>query len=576
MWNRRHNLESDMAFKLAGLSGLIEKLRDNGEQSLLQRLLRRSATNTAHSVDSVKNTRLILFLGLFLLVAAVSLWLDVSQNQHDNAYIERVAQTQIGAQSLAKNVQLVARGLASAQPMAQSETSHISALIAGLQDEGGVFGYGEGITAALQGMTAEWQAVEKLLKQQQTADASPDSAANATAIASGADRIVSAGNALIQAAHHSSRAGLWLIIAVVAGVLAGITMVLFGRRQVKTAESHFASVEQVNLTNQEAVLKLLDEMGDLADGDLTVKAEVSENITGAIADSINYTIDSLRSLVEEINHATAQVSSASDQAQSITMRLQAAAQKQSQQIEEAGAAVKQIAESIREVSVNAGESAQVAQRSLQAASQGAVAVQNTIAGMNDIRSQIQETSKRIKRLGESSQEIGEIVELISDITEQTNILALNAAIQAASAGEAGRGFTVVAEEVQRLAERSSEATRQIGAIVKTIQQDTHDAVSAMERSTEGVVEGAKLSDAAGQALNEIGEVTSSLAQRIASISQTTGAQTEMERKVTQLMEEIQAITSQTTEGTKQTAGAIGQLADLAEELKASVAGFKLS
>jgi twitching motility protein PilJ len=227
------------------------------------------------------------------------------------------------------------------------------------------------------------------------------------------------------------------------------------------------------------------------------------------------------------------------------------------------------------VSSTAEEGAQVAQRSLAAADKGRVAVQDSIAGMNDIREQIQETSKRIKRLGESSQEIGEIVELISDITEQTNVLALNAAIQAASAGEAGRGFTVVAEEVQRLAERSGEATKQIAAIVKTIQADTHDAVSAMEYSTQGVVEGAKLSDAAGQALEEISNVSKSLAELIAKISTDTQHQAGVATGVATAMEGIRQVTDQTTDGTKRTAVSIGELANLAAELKGSVSGFKV-
>ena len=244
-------------------------------------------------------------------------------------------------------------------------------------------------------------------------------------------------------------------------------------------------------------------MGDLADGDLTMRAQVTEDITGAIADSMNYTIDELRTLVTGVNNAAIQVTQKTAQAQSISAELLGAAERQSKEIEETTAQVLQVSRSISEVSTTAEEGARVAQRSLAAADKGRAAVQNSISGMNDIREQIQETSKRIKRLGESSQEIGEIVELISDITEQTNVLALNAAIQAASAGEAGRGFSVVAEEVQRLAERSGEATKQIGAIVKTIQADTQDAVAAMEKSTQGVVEGAKLSDAAGQALSEI-------------------------------------------------------------------------
>ena len=362
--------------------------------------------------------------------------------------------------------------------------------------------------------------------------------------------------------------------------LLGLLIVSFiwisGSRQAKTIESAVMMLENDGQQNQMAVLNLLDEMGDLADGDLTVRAEVRENITGAIADSINYTIDSLRDLVTGINRASEQVNTATGQAQATSVSLLSAAEKQSKQITETTEAVGNMTRSILQVSSNASQASQVAQRSLQAATQGSQAVQNTIAGMNGIREQIQETSKRIKRLGESSQEIGEIVELISDITEQTNILALNAAIQAASAGEAGRGFTVVAEEVQRLAERSSEATKQIGAIVKTIQTDTNSAVAAMEKSTEGVVEGARLSDAAGKALTEIETVSNSLARLIQSISSATEAQTEVASTVAKNMQQIQEITSQTTEGTKLTAESVGQLTKLSEELRDSVAGFKLA
>ena len=340
------------------------------------------------------------------------------------------------------------------------------------------------------------------------------------------------------------------------------------RRSAATAESE-------NKRNQEAILRLLNEMGDLADGDLTIRAQVTEDITGAIADSMNYTIDELRTLVAGVNNAAIQVTQKTAHAQSISAELLGAAERQSKEIEETTAQVLQVSRSISEVSSTAEEGARVAQRSLSAADKGRLAVQNSISGMNDIREQIQETSKRIKRLGESSQEIGEIVELISDITEQTNVLALNAAIQAASAGEAGRGFSVVAEEVQRLAERSGEATKQIGAIVKTIQADTQDAVAAMEKSTTGVVEGAKLSDAAGQALSEIDFVTKNLAQLIQTISQATQTQASATTKVAQNMQDILEITRQTTRGTQQAAGSIRDLAAVAQELKSSVSGFKL-
>ncbi|PKO35221.1 MAG: chemotaxis protein [Betaproteobacteria bacterium HGW-Betaproteobacteria-7] len=376
--------------------------------------------------------------------------------------------------------------------------------------------------------------------------------------------------------------GLFIVLMIVLVAAALATLALLARlyledtrRRALEADRQRHASELVNRENQDAILRLMNELGDLADGDLTVTATVSENITGAIADSINYTIEELRVLVGRINDAANRVTAATEIARQTSAELLDAAERQSSEIQEAGQSALDMARSMTEVSGNATQSAQVARQSLLAAEKGTQAVQDSIKGMNEIRNQIQETSKRIKRLGESSQEIGEIVELISDITEQTNVLALNAAIQAASAGDAGRGFTVVAEEVQRLAERSAEATKQIAAIVKTIQTDTQDAVSAMEQSTQGVVEGAKLSDAAGQALSEIGDVSRNLADLIESISSSTQSQADSATNVARLMQDILHVTEQTTAGTQRTALAVDELTALASELKGSVAGFKV-
>ena len=370
-------------------------------------------------------------------------------------------------------------------------------------------------------------------------------------------------------------AGL-IVLAIGLLLLLAKTYLAESRRQAETAERSRRETELVNRQNQGAILRLMNELGDLADGDLTVTATVSEDITGAIADSINYTIEELRVLVGRINDAASRVTVATGIAQQTSAELLAAAERQTTEIKSAGQSVLTMSTSMTNVSGDAKQSAMVARQSLAAAAKGTQAVEDSIKGMNKIRDQIQETSKRIKRLGESSQEIGEIVELISDITEQTNVLALNAAIQAASAGEAGRGFTVVAEEVQRLAERSGEATKQIGAIVRTIQTDTQDTVSAMEESTRGVVEGARLSDAAGQALAEIGEVSRELTALIETIADATRQQSESATKVARKMQEILLVTGQTTAGTQKTATAIGELAGLATELKGSVAGFKVT
>lgn len=345
-------------------------------------------------------------------------------------------------------------------------------------------------------------------------------------------------------------------------------------RRVESDRQRVVAENDKNST-QQAILRLMNEMGDLADGDLTIRATVTEDVTGAIADSVNYTIEELAVLVRRINDAAGRVTTATESAQRLSGELLDASERQSREITQAGSQVQEMARSMTAVSGSALQTAQVARRSLEAARKGADAVQDSIKGMNEIREQIQETSKRIKRLGESSQEIGEIVELISDITEQTNVLALNAAIQAASAGEAGRGFTVVAEEVQRLAERSAEATKQIAAIVKTIQTDTGDAVAAMENSTRNVVEGAKLSDAAGQALSEIGDVSVEMATLVEKISSDTQRQANVATEVSEAMRGILSINESTTRGTQQSAVSIGQLADLAVELKGSVSGFKV-
>jgi twitching motility protein PilJ len=327
--------------------------------------------------------------------------------------------------------------------------------------------------------------------------------------------------------------------------------------------------------NQEAILRLLDELGSLADGDLTVQATVSEDITGAIADSINFAIEALRDLVLTVNDTALRVDAAAKQTQATASHLADASENQTHQIASATKQITSMATSIEQVSANAERSTRVAQQSVEIANKGGEAVRRTIEGMNSIRETIQETSKRIKRLGESSQEIGDIVELINDIAEQTNILALNAAIQASMAGEAGRGFAVVADEVQRLAERSANATRQIEALVKTIQTDTNEAVISMEQSTAGVVSGAQLAENAGSALDEIVKVSNHIATLIQSISATARQQATAASDVSRTMNVIQEITTQTSEGTQATARNIGKLATLATELRKSVAGFKL-
>ncbi len=375
--------------------------------------------------------------------------------------------------------------------------------------------------------------------------------------------------------------GLGLLVLAVAGLLRLFVLAQTYRSREAEAQRARAELQEreakrVNDNNQAAILRLMNELQVVSEGDLTQQATVTEDMTGAIADSVNYTVEELRSLVAQVQHVVQRVMRTTQQVEHTSLELLAASGAQVREIRETGDSVLKMVGSITEVSGQAQSSAEVAHQTLQATAGGLVAAQNSISGMNAIRDQIQETSKRIKRLGESSQEIGEITELITDITEQTHVLALNAAIQAASGGEAGRGFSVVAEEVQRLAERSGDATRQISALVRAIQTDTQDAVAAMERSTYGVVEGARLTDAAGHALQDIDRVTRELAHLTERISAQTTHDAQAAKVVAANIQHILAVTEQTSAGTQSTAQVVRELSLTAEELRTSVARFKVN
>ncbi len=397
------------------------------------------------------------------------------------------------------------------------------------------------------------------------------------------EQILAASGELVQAYRNlSEQRPIQPWLGYVFGALALAFMLIRGLYSRRAAQADLAAKEaearradEVSRKNQEAILNLLDEIEGLKEGDLTVQASVGEEITGAIGDAFNDAIEALRNLVMTINETSVQVSSAAQQTQATAMHLAEASDHQAHQITAASAAVNEMAVSIDHVSRNAQESAEVAQQAVEISTKGAATVKRTIEQMDAIREQIQETSKRIKRLGESSQEIGNIVELINDIADQTNILALNASIQAAMAGESGRGFAVVADEVQRLAERSGNATKQIEALVRTIQTDTNEAVISMEQSTSGVVAGARQAEDAGDALREIEGVSKHLAGLIQNISEAARQQATAAANISDTMNVIQEITSQTSAGTNETATSIGNLADLANELRNSVAGFKL-
>ncbi|HHI76684.1 MAG TPA: chemotaxis protein [Gammaproteobacteria bacterium] len=365
------------------------------------------------------------------------------------------------------------------------------------------------------------------------------------------------------------------LLATALGALSLLLLILLGLALLRDARAREAAAEAQNQRNQAAIRRLLNEMMDLADGDLTIEATVTEDITGAIADSVNQAVEEMRNLVATINETSVQVSSAAQETRATAMHLSEASEHQREQIVNASEIVRRMSSEMDEMATRASHSVSVARQSLDIAHEGGETVRRTIDGMDRIRDQIQETSKRIKRLGESSQEIGNIVELIEDIADQTNILALNAAMQAAMAGESGRGFAVVADEVQRLAERATNATKQIEALVKTIQADTNEAVISMEASTTEVVSGAERAEEAGEALKRIEEVSRQIAEEIEKIAAGAIAQSDEARSINDTMNVIQEITNQTSEGTQQTAHSIEALARMAEQLRDTVARFKL-
>jgi twitching motility protein PilJ len=371
----------------------------------------------------------------------------------------------------------------------------------------------------------------------------------------------------------AGRGNVPLILVGIAGLLA-LLMVLI-HHQARALRRAAEGQGEQNERNQQAILRLLDELSSLADGDLTVQATVTEDITGAIADSINYAIEALRDLVTTIKDSSILVDAASKQTEGTARQLLRAGEAQAKQAAAASESMARMAMSIEEVSGNAERCSDVARHSVEIAHKGGEAVRRTISGMNTIRETIQDTSKRIKRLGESSQEIGNIVELIEEIAEQTNILALNASIEASRAGEASRGFAVVADEVQKLAERSTNATKKIEVLVSTIQSDTNEAVVSMERSTTDVVGGALLAENAGAALDEIEQVSHQIASLVQNISGSSKEQSSVAGAITKNMHVLREISGKTTESMAATTSAISKLSELASQLRKSVSGFAL-
>jgi twitching motility protein PilJ len=488
----------------------------------------------------------------------------------------RAAQLQLEARKL------IHGGADAATPQHLSDASDdLGQLLQGFEGSGGA----QGTHLTSPDAAAHLKTLDGLYAQLAPAVKRLAGAAVTLGAAQGAARAVATdAPALAGAAAGTSTAPLgralpWLVPALLAVSLAflvaALVLALNMRRAAMRQRASSDAQKKESDRNQQAILRLLDELSSLADGDLTVQATVTEDITGAIADSINYAVDALRGLVTTINGSAIQLDSATRQTQALSQHLAKASGAQSKQIAGATEYAASMASSVEEVSGNAERAADVARHSVEVAHKGGDAVRRTIDGMNAIRETIQETSKRIKRLGESSQEIGNIVELINDIAEQTNILALNASIQSSMAGEAGRGFAVVADEVQRLAERAANATKQIEVLVRTIQTDTNEAVVSMERSTTDVVGGALLAENAGAALEEIEQVSNQIASLVQNISGSARQQTGAAQNIARNMQVLKEISAQTAESTHATSAAIAKLAELSAGLRKSASGFRL-
>jgi twitching motility protein PilJ len=529
---------------------------------------------------------------LVMLILAVVVFIHgLSADAVDEAYQSRAAELRVLSERIAKNTLSSITGNEDAfiklEGARNTFAKYLKELRSGIPDKD-VPPVPQAADAALKKVETEWKKLasnaDDVLSQKAAIMAAPTLSASLSVkdeVAVNSDKVNAAAKKLLAAYAQSPARFSILGLQAGTGMAAFfliLAILLFFVRKSKLASGDGDAgdlLKEQNEKSQEAILTLLDEMGDLADGDLTVQATVTEDVTGAIADSINYTIEALRNVVNSINQTSERVASSAQETRATAMHLSEASEHQAEQIISASGAIGDMAETIDQMSSDANESAEVAQHSVEIASKGADTVRRTILGMDNIREQIQETSKRIKRLGESSQEIGDIVEIIDDIADQTNILALNAAMQAAMAGEAGRGFAVVADEVQRLAERSSNATKQIEALVKTIQADTSEAVSSMETTTKEVVSGAKLAEDAGDALMEIENVSTHIAEVTQKIASSAQQQSSGATKINDTMSVIQEITTQTLDGTNQTATSIGMLAGLADELRESVAGFRL-
>ncbi|PIE39176.1 MAG: hypothetical protein CSA53_02835 [Gammaproteobacteria bacterium] len=362
---------------------------------------------------------------------------------------------------------------------------------------------------------------------------------------------------------------VWGLFIVAALLLLAVVYLFVSQR------SNASRVVNENERNQAAIRKLLREISGLGDGDLSIEATVSDDITGAIADSINMAVESMREVVTSINRTSVNVSEAAKKSQYLTSELTGAARSQVRDVSAASKTSQKMLEALEEMAEKAKDLSQVTVHNYELAAQGGRAVNQNVEAMGDLREQIQGTSKRIKRLGESSQEIGSIIGLINGITDQTNILAMNASMQAANAGEAGRGFSLVADELQRLAERSGRATKQIESLISAIQADTSEAVSSMESSITTVLNGARQAEHAGDVLAKIETVSRKVTDSSKEMSTSAEMQSLKATGVRETLQAVREVTEKMANNIKLTNQGAVFLARNVLELRKSVAEFTL-
>jgi methyl-accepting chemotaxis protein len=327
---------------------------------------------------------------------------------------------------------------------------------------------------------------------------------------------------------------------------------------------------------QRSVTDFLTIVSQIARGDLTLRGKVTNDALGNVVDSVNYMLDNFARVLERVRKSAIDVASNANEILISSEQMSAGATQQDQEITNTSSAVEELTVSMKQVSNNAEASAEAARRALDAAEQGNRAVRDTLEGMQRIRASVQATAKKIKSLGDRSLEISEIINVINDITEQTNLLALNAAIEAARAGEAGRGFAVVADEVRKLAEHSRTATKDIAALIKAIQAETNEAVVVMEEGTKEVEVGARLADQAGKALEAISSVVRQSAELVQEISLASKQQVRGTEGVANAMQIISNITRQTSQGARSTARTVEHMVKLSEQLNEALSQFRVA